>query len=164
MKNQLIGLFLIVLLSSCYTKKGALERFCHTDSVEVIVRDTIKVEIIIGPDSSKFNFDCIQYQAKYDSLLKAKSSLIDSSGFQTIFENKKTKVKARPTPSGSLEFNVVDKGDTAKAAIPFEVKVTIPCKEKTWTRLDHAKEVWHLFVWVIFLSFAIGFIIGIRRN
>jgi len=164
MKNQLIGLFLILLLTSCYTKKRALEKFCHTDSVEVIVHDTLKVEIVIGPDSSQFNFDCSQYKDKYDSLLNAKSSLIDSNGYQTIFENKKTKVKARPTKSGSLEFNVVDKGDTAKASIPFEVKVSVPCKERTWSDWDHANELWQYFALVIIFSFIIGYIIGLRRN
>jgi hypothetical protein len=164
MKNQLIGLLFIVLLSSCYTKKGALERFCHTDSVEVVIHDTLEVEIVIGPDSSQFNFDCSQYKDKYDSLLNSKSSLIDSNGYQTIFENKKTKVKARPTKSGSLEFNFIDKGDTAKASIPFEVKVSVPCKERSWSTLDHAKEIWQYFIWTIILSFVIGYIIGLRRN
>lgn len=45
MKNTII-LLLIILTSSCYTKKKAIEKFCKSDSVSIIVHDTIKTETI----------------------------------------------------------------------------------------------------------------------
>ena len=50
MKKTLYTLFtmlLIVLLtSSCYTKKKAIEKFCKSDSVTVTIHDTIRTETL----------------------------------------------------------------------------------------------------------------------
>lgn len=39
-------LILSILFTSCYTKRKAIEKFCSTDSVSVIVHDTIRTETI----------------------------------------------------------------------------------------------------------------------
>jgi len=139
MKNQLIGLFLIVTLSSCYTKKGALERFCTQDTAKatIIVHDTLIVERVVA--------DTI-FSASIDSVVVTKDRLVIS--YKKVLDK--------------IYLTGECKGDTIVQI--KEVKVAIPCNQIKYTRLDHAKKVWHLFIWIIFLSFAIGFIIGIRRK
>lgn len=46
MKTIIIILFSILVTSSCYTKKKAIEKFCKQDSIEVTIHDTITTETI----------------------------------------------------------------------------------------------------------------------
>jgi hypothetical protein len=44
--NTFIVILLILLFNSCFTKRGAINRFCTTDTLEVTLHDTIRTETI----------------------------------------------------------------------------------------------------------------------
>jgi hypothetical protein len=39
-------LLIIILFTSCYTKKKAIEKFCQSDTTTIVVRDTIYTESV----------------------------------------------------------------------------------------------------------------------
>jgi hypothetical protein len=127
MKIFALLLTIALLFTSCYTKKRALEKFCKPTSVTIVLDTIINTITPIAGDSGQVNLDCEKFKALYDSLLSSKSYKVDSNGYKTIFENKKTKLKAKPNKNGSIDFNVVDKGDTAKASTPIQITKTAPC-------------------------------------
>lgn len=116
-----------IIFSGCYTKKRALEKFCKPTPVTVVIDTIITTITPIAADSGQVNLDCEKFKALYDSLLSSKSYKVDSNGFKIIFENKKTTLKAKPNKNGSIDFNVIDKGDTAKASTPISITKTAPC-------------------------------------
>lgn len=122
-----ISIGYMVIFSGCYTKKRALEKFCKPVPAQIRIDTLIQFVGVTKGDSGKVSLPCEEFKALYDSLLKAGSSKIDSNGYKTIFENKKSKVKAKPNPNGSIDLNVIDKGDTAKAEIPISIIKEAPC-------------------------------------
>lgn len=118
---------LVTMFSGCYTKKRALEKFCKPTPVTVVLDTIINTITPIAGDSGVVNLDCEKFKALYDSLLNSKSYKVDRNGYKTIFENKKTALKAKPNKNGSIDFNVIDKGDTAKSSIPITISKTAPC-------------------------------------
>jgi hypothetical protein len=122
-----IAIGYLFLCSGCYTKKRAIEKFCRPIPSQIKIDTTINFVEIAKGDSGKVSLPCEEFRALYDSLLKAKSSKIDSNGFKTIFENDKTKLKAKPGPNGSIDLNVVDKGDTIRGEINLKLTKEAPC-------------------------------------
>lgn len=118
---------LSLLFSGCYTKKQAIEKFCRPVPVQIRIDTIIKFVATTQGDSGKVSLPCEQFKAKYDSLLRAGSNKIDSNGYQTLFENKKSKLKAKPNADGSISLNVIDKGDTVRAQIPITIIKEVPC-------------------------------------
>lgn len=122
-----ISAMYVFLSSGCYTKKRALEKFCKPVPIQIRIDTLIKFVATTPADSGEATLPCEEFKALYDSLLKAGSNKIDSNGYKTIFENKKSKVKAKPNANGSIILNVIDKGDTAKAEVPFNMIKEAPC-------------------------------------
>jgi len=127
MKNFIILLVTALLFVGCYTKKRALEKFCKPTPVQVQFDTIIKLVAIAPGDSGEVALPCQEFKALYDSLLKAGSRKIDSNGYKIIFENKKTALKAKPNANGSINLNVVDKGDSVIKEIPVTMVKEIPC-------------------------------------
>jgi hypothetical protein len=58
MKNIIIFLALTTLVS-CYTKQGAIKRFCSNDTTTLIIRDTIRTETIKHDTSFIYKGDTV---------------------------------------------------------------------------------------------------------
>jgi hypothetical protein len=58
MKNIIILLALTILVS-CYTKQGAIKRFCTNDTTTLIIRDTIRTETIKHDTSFIYKGDTV---------------------------------------------------------------------------------------------------------
>jgi hypothetical protein len=58
MKNIIIILALTTLVS-CYTKQGAIKRFCTNDTTTLIIRDTIRTETIKHDTSFIYKGDTV---------------------------------------------------------------------------------------------------------
>jgi hypothetical protein len=58
MKNIIILLALTTLVS-CYTKHGAIKRFCSNDTTTLIIRDTIRTETIKHDTSFIYKGDTV---------------------------------------------------------------------------------------------------------
>jgi hypothetical protein len=58
MKNIIIFLALTTLVS-CYTKQGAIKRFCSNDTTTLVIRDTIRTETIKHDTSFIYRGDTV---------------------------------------------------------------------------------------------------------
>jgi hypothetical protein len=58
MKNIIIFLALTTLVS-CYTKQGAIKRFCTNDTTTLIIRDTIRTETVKHDTSFIYRGDTV---------------------------------------------------------------------------------------------------------
>jgi hypothetical protein len=58
MKNIIIFLALTTLVS-CYTKQGAIKRFCSNDTTTLIIRDTIRTETVKHDTSFIYKGDTV---------------------------------------------------------------------------------------------------------
>jgi hypothetical protein len=58
MKNIIILLALTTLVS-CYTKQGAIKRFCSNDTTVLVIRDTIRTETIKHDTSFIYKGDTV---------------------------------------------------------------------------------------------------------
>ena len=58
MKNIIILLALTTLVS-CYTKQGAIKRFCSNDTTTLIIRDTIRTETVKHDTSFIYRGDTV---------------------------------------------------------------------------------------------------------
>jgi hypothetical protein len=58
MKNIIIILSLTTLVS-CYTKQGAIKRFCTNDTTTLVIRDTIRTETIKHDTSFIYRGDTV---------------------------------------------------------------------------------------------------------
>jgi len=58
MKNIIILLALTTLVS-CYTKQGAIKRFCSNDTTTLIIRDTIRTETVKHDTSFIYKGDTV---------------------------------------------------------------------------------------------------------
>jgi hypothetical protein len=109
MKNTILILSTILLLSSCYTKRKAIEKFCKSDSVTVTIRDTIKTETIRTDTAFFHSVDTltlikdkliIQYKKVRDSVYLSGECQGD-----TIFIEKSVKVNTICQPISAYSFN-----------------------------------------------------------
>lgn len=101
-KNKLIGLLLIIMLTGCYTKKRAIEKFCTQDTATatIIVHDTLIVDRILS--------DTV-FSATIDSVIVTKDKLVIS--YKKVFDK--------------IYLSGEYKGDTVIKI--KEVKVVVPC-------------------------------------
>jgi hypothetical protein len=58
MKNIIIFLALTTLVS-CYTKQGAIKRFCTNDTTTLVIRDTIRTETVKHDTSFIYRGDTV---------------------------------------------------------------------------------------------------------
>jgi hypothetical protein len=58
MKNIIIFLALTTLVS-CYTKQGAIKRFCSNDTTTLVIRDTIRTETVKHDTSFIYRGDTV---------------------------------------------------------------------------------------------------------
>jgi hypothetical protein len=58
MKNIIIILALTTLVS-CYTKQGAIKRFCSNDTTTLVIRDTIRTETVKHDTSFIYRGDTV---------------------------------------------------------------------------------------------------------
>ena len=128
----LLALFLFAILASImggcqWHRQRMQKKYCIPTPVEVRFDTIIKLVATTPGDSGEVTLPCQEFKALYDSLLKAGSNKIDSNGYKTIFENKKTALKAKPNANGSIDLNVVDKGDSINKDIPITIIKEVPC-------------------------------------
>lgn len=102
LKNKLIGLLLLIILSGCYTKKKAIEKFCTQDTATatIIMHDTLIVDRTVS--------DTV-FSATIDSVIVTKDKLVIS--YKKVFDK--------------IYLSGEYKGDTIIKI--KEVKVEIPC-------------------------------------
>jgi hypothetical protein len=66
-------------------------------------------------------------------------------------------------PTNKIKFKVIEK-EGKEIRVPYEVKIKVPCSQKVWTKLDHARAIkWPLFV-VFMLGICLGIYIQIRNG
>jgi hypothetical protein len=79
MKNLLI--ISLLLFSSCYTKKRAIEKFCQTDTTTIVVRDTIYTESVKHDTTFSERIDSVFIQKdKLRIIYKKRDSIITIEG------------------------------------------------------------------------------------
>lgn len=118
--------------SSCsviglYTKNQAINKFCRQDSSSFHYKDTIRDTVVIKGNTAEVNLDCEKFKAKYDSLLKVNSNLLDSDGFYNIYEDSNTTIKAKPNKDGSTKFKAKTKDKKQAIEKPIDVIIKAPC-------------------------------------
>ena len=109
MKNTILILSTILLLSSCYTKRKAIEKFCKSDSVTVTIHDTIKTETIRTDTAFFYDTDTltivkdkliIQYKKVRDSVYLSGTVFSD-----TLYIEKQVQVSVNCPPVSTYSFN-----------------------------------------------------------
>lgn len=126
---------LLLLLSGCYTKKGALERFCRQDTVmaTVMVRDTVLVP--------EYSVDTV-FSAHTDSV---------------FIQNDRVQVKyIRRHDTIYIEGKCLS--DTIYTEKLIQVRVPVKCPEVCETTLW---EKLHDVRWWLILAFLIGLSLGL---
>jgi hypothetical protein len=134
------------IFSSCstiglYTKKQAVSKFCKGDSATFHYVDTLRETVIIKGDSAEVNLDCDKFKLKYDSLLQAKSALVDTNGFVQIYEDSNTAIFAKPQKDGSTRLKAKNKDKKHVLEKPIDVILKAPCdcpelpKPTFWQRI-----------------------------
>ena len=97
------------MLTSCYTRKKAIEKFCKSDSVSVTIRDTITTEKVTKDTIFSSLVDTIiitknklsiKYIKLHDSIYLSASCDSD-----TIYYTKEVKVQTLCPSIGSYSFN-----------------------------------------------------------
>ena len=79
MKNLLI--ISLLLCSSCYTKRRAIEKFCQTDTTTIVVRDTIYTESVKHDTTFSERIDSVFIQKdKLRIVYKKRDSIITIEG------------------------------------------------------------------------------------
>ncbi len=91
MKNLLI--ISLLLFSSCYTKKRAIEKFCQTDTTTITIHDTIYTESIKADTSFTASIDSViltkdrlvvRYKKIYDKIYLSGECIGDSIYIERI--------------------------------------------------------------------------------
>jgi hypothetical protein len=89
-------LLIILLFTSCYTKKKAIEKFCQTDTTTIVVRDTIYTESVKHDTTFSERIDSVFIQKdKLRIVYKKRDSIITIEGeclSDTIYYTKEVKV------------------------------------------------------------------------
>jgi len=108
MRNIVIILALL-MLTSCYTKRKAIEKFCKSDSVSVTIHDTIRTETILSDTVFSASIDTliltkdrlsIRYIKVRDSIYLSGNCLGD-----TLYITKEVKVQTVCPSISSYSFN-----------------------------------------------------------
>lgn len=131
--EKFIKILLLLSLSSCYTKKHAIEKFCHQDTLTYVVHDTI-VRDSVHADTT--------FLISVDTITLTKQNL-------TI---RYIKVKDKIYLSGDV------KSDT----VYYTKTITIPFTNPKVTTWQHIKAVYMWFWIPLVLGILIGFEIAIR--
>ncbi len=127
-------LILLTLLSSCYTKKKAIEKFCNQTKADttIVIRDTVIL------DST--HTDTV-FSSRIDSIYIEKGKL----------SIKYIKVRDSVYLSGTYKSDTIVRVDTIRVSIP----INIPnCNKTTLERIRDAK------TWLL-VAFFIGVILGL---
>jgi len=160
MKNQLIGLLVLISISGCYTKKRAIEKFCTQDTA--IYHGTIVAPIItiVPPDTARFVLKISELESTVNKLKDLFARQSDS--LITLYSDSLHEVtvqidNTKPVPT--TKWEVRDKKpkiihDTIR--VPFEVKIPCNCPScPEPTKWDGFKTY---FTWIM-LSFIVAAII-----
>lgn len=110
-----------------YTKNQAIDKFCRQDSANYHYKDTIRDTVIIKGNTAEVNLDCEKFKAKYDSLVNAKSNLLDTGGFVKIYEDSNAAIFAKPNKDGSTKFKSQTKDKKQAIEKPIDVMLKAPC-------------------------------------
>ena len=98
-----------MLLSSCYSKRKAIEKFCKSDSVSVTIRDTIRTETLRVDSVFSVNLDTILLTKDRLSIryIKLRDSIYLSGECKgdTIYYTKEIKVPCTIPSISSIRFN-----------------------------------------------------------
>jgi hypothetical protein len=74
-------LLIILLFTSCYTKKKAIEKFCQSDTTTIVVRDTIYTERVKYDTTFSERVDSIYIEKdRLRIIYKKKDSIITIEG------------------------------------------------------------------------------------
>jgi hypothetical protein len=133
-KSALAIALLISIVSGCYTKKTAIEKFCKQDKADttIVIHDTIVMD-----------------STRIDSVF---STIIDSVFIQQgKLSIKYIKVRDSIYLSGKYDSDTIVRIDTIKVSIP----IFIPsCNKTTLERIRDARNF-------IFLAFVLGCLLGV---
>jgi hypothetical protein len=115
----------LLLLSSCYTKKQSIRKFCKSDSVSVTIHDTIITETILSDTVFSASIDTLiltkdRLSIKY---IKVRDSIYLSGECKgdTVIITKEVKVQTICPSIGSYSFN------QWLEAQPFWVNLIVMC-------------------------------------
>lgn len=142
------------LLCSCstvglYTKNQAIEKFCRQDTASFHYKDTIRDTVVIKGNTAEVNLDCEKFKAKYDSLLNAKSNLLDTDGFVKIYEDTNAAIFAKPNKDGSTKFKSKTKDKKQAIEKPIDVFLKAPCNCPPCPKLPWYKQLGADYWWVL---------------
>jgi hypothetical protein len=102
-------IILLLLLTSCYTKKQAINKFCKSDSISVIMRDTIVTQTIKTDTSFFYDIDTVLITKENLSIryVKFRDSvyLTGKCKGDSIFITKEVKVQTLCPSISSYSFN-----------------------------------------------------------
>jgi len=119
----IVTIISIIVISGCYTKKRAIEKFCKQDSVLVKIHDTIFVSL--PQDTGKFSLAIDSLKSKI-ALLESDSGLPEPPA-RTMYEDSLILVTAKLNKkTKELEWQLTHKKPIIKE-IPIYVEVKAPC-------------------------------------
>jgi hypothetical protein len=99
----------LLMLSSCYTKKQSIRKFCKSDSVSVTIHDTIRTETLRVDSVFSVNLDTILLTKDRLSIryIKVRDSIYLSGEClgDTIYLTKQIKVPCTIPSISSIRFN-----------------------------------------------------------
>jgi hypothetical protein len=144
----LIYLFILLSATSCSVRKFCTERYCTNDSVTVIIRDTIRVQLPNDTIVLSVNLDSLKQAIelstkKEGELILYKDSVVELTGIY----NRKT---------NELRFKI--KNLKPKIVyIPIEIKKAVPILPKKVSYLGHVQEL----RFTLLIVFVAGLILGL---
>jgi hypothetical protein len=150
---------ILFLLSSCYTKQGALRRFCHQDTAVFKGTVLLKGTVAVPGDSATFNFDCEKFKALYDSLMSEQRNQVKDTNGVTVYKDSTFEVKAKPNPAGGFDFKAktLDKSVPFEKVVPIEVKVPCNCPDvcnrSWWQKIQESG--WYMLWAALFGALAV---------
>lgn len=123
------------LLCSCstvglYTKNQAINKFCRHDSTKLDTIIKIDTSVIDSGESFKFNLDCANLQAQYDSLkniTNIKDKQLDSLGYALLHSDSVFDLYYKPTGKQGTNFILKPKERKIPATLQIPIKIAIPC-------------------------------------
>lgn len=129
MKNQLIGLLLLIMFTGCYTKKQAIDKFCRQDSSTFKGTILAPITTIVPPDTTKFILKISELQSalnKLDDLYRRQSDSIITLYSDSLHEVTIQIDITKPIPTS--KWQIRDKNPKViHDTIPVNVEVKVPC-------------------------------------
>jgi hypothetical protein len=158
---KVLAYFLIcyayISLTSCYTKKGCIEKFVTHDTIEVVHRDTIQV--ILPADTINLQMDIDSLQR----MLNDARDLFWSDDVVLLSDSQYVLKASYDKPTNKIKFKVIEK-EGKQIRVPYEKVIKVPCKQKVWTRWDHARAIKYPLLCVFFLGICLGIYIQLRNG